>query len=89
MPIPVCHHLADVGPELAHDHAALRVGEHRELVVLLADHRAHGGAEEHGVHLEARVAERVLDDVERDRVDLDVGDLGDLHAHAFRISRLK
>ena len=74
-PVPLGHHLRDVGAELADDHAALRVGDHRELVVLLADHRAHRAAEQHGVHLEARVAERVLDDVERDRIDLDVGDL--------------
>ena len=88
--IPVAHHLRDVGAELADHHPALRVGQHRELVVLLADHRAHGGAEEHRVHLEARVAERVLDDVERDRVDLDGRDLGDLHdSSSGRIRMLK
>ncbi len=47
-------------------------------VVLLADDRAHGGAEEHRVHLVAGVAQRALDDVEGHRVDVDVGDLGDL-----------
>jgi hypothetical protein len=86
--IPVAHHLVDVGPELADDHPALRVREHRELVVLLADDRRHRAAEQHRVHLEARVAQRVLDDVERDRVDLEVGDLCDLH-DALRIRMLK
>ena len=76
--IPVGHHLVDVGAELAHDHAAARVGEHRELVVLLADDRAHRRAEEHRVHLEPRVLQCAFDDVERDRVDRDAGrDLGD------------
>ena len=46
--------------------------------MLFADHWAHRGAEEHRVHLEPRVLERALDDVERHRVDLDVGrHLGD------------
>ena len=77
--IPVLHHLVDVGAELAHDHAAARVGDHRELVVLLPDDRAHRGAEEHGVHLVPCALERPFDDVERDGVDLDAGrDLGDL-----------
>ena len=66
-PIPVLHHLVDVGPELPHDHAATRVGDHRELVVLLPDHGAHRGAEEHRVHLVPRALQRALDDVERDR----------------------
>ena len=69
--IPVGHHLVDVGAELAHDHAAARVGEHRELVVLLADDGAHGGPEEHRVHLVPRVLQCALDDVERDRIDRD------------------
>ena len=45
--------------------------------MLLADDGAHRRAEEHRVHLEARALQRALDDVEGDRVDLDVGDLGD------------
>ncbi len=45
--------------------------------MLLADDGAHRGAEEHRVHLEACVLERALDDVQGDRVDVDVGDLGD------------
>ena len=76
--VPVGHHLVDVGAELAHDHAAARVGEHGELVVLLPDDGAHGGPEEHRVHLVPRVLQCALDDVERDRIDRDVGrDLGD------------
>ena len=77
-PVPLLHHLVDVGAELAHDHAAPRVGEHRELVVLLADHRAHRGPEQHRVHFVSRVLEGALDDVQRDRVDFEIGDLGDL-----------
>ncbi len=73
-------HLRDVGAELADDHAALRVGDHRELVVLLPDHGAHGRAEEHGVHLEAGALQGSLDDVERDRIDLDLRDVCDLDA---------
>ena len=62
-------HLGDVGAELPDDHPPLRVGNHRELVVLLADDRGHRGAEEHRVHLVARVAKRVLDQVEGDRIE--------------------
>ena len=76
-PVPLLHHLVDVGAELADDHPAVRVGDHRELVVLLADDGAHRRAEEHRVHLEAGALQGALDDVERDRVDLEVGDLGD------------
>ena len=71
--VPVGHHLVDVGAELPHDHAAAGIRDHRELVVLLPDHGAHRRAEEHGVHLIAGALERALDDVERDRVDLDPG----------------
>ena len=61
----------DEGAELADDHLAVGVGDHRELVVLLADSRRHGGAVEHGVHLVAGAAQRALDDVESDRIHLD------------------
>src|SRR5262249_35292620 len=71
-------HLRDVGAELPDDHAPARVGDHRELVVLLANHGAHGSPEERRVHLEAGALQRTLDDVERDGVDLDVRDLCDL-----------
>jgi hypothetical protein len=35
----------------------------RELVVLLADARRHGGAEKHGVHLETRVLQRIFGNI--------------------------
>jgi hypothetical protein len=76
-PIPRLHHLVDIGAELADDHPAPRVGDHRELVMLLPDHRAHRRPEEDGVHLVAGALQRALDDVEGDRVDVDVRDLGD------------
>ena len=60
---------SDEGAELADDHLAFLIGDHREGVVLLADARRHRGAEQHRVHLDAGVAQRVLDDVERDRID--------------------
>ena len=55
--------------ELADHHLAFLIGDQRKGVVLLADAGAHGGAEQHRVHFDARVAQRVLDDVERDRID--------------------
>ncbi len=54
--------------ELADHHLAFLIGDHREGVVLLANARAHRRAEQDGVHLDARVAKRVLDDVEGDRI---------------------
>ena len=62
-------HLGHVGAELPDDHPALRVGDHRELVVLLADDRGHRRSEQHRVHLVARVAQRVLDQIEGDRIE--------------------
>jgi hypothetical protein len=58
--------------ELADHHLAARVGDQRELVVLFADARGQRGAEQHLVHLVAGVAQRVLDDVQGDRVDVDL-----------------
>ena len=66
-------HLRDVGAELPDDHAARGVGDHGELVVLLADDRRHRGAEQHRVHLVARVAKGVLDEVEGDGIEGGVG----------------
>ena len=60
----------DERAELADDHLAVEVGDQRELVVLLADARRHGRAEQHRVHLVAGVAQGALDDVEGDGVDL-------------------
>ena len=51
------------------DHLAFGVGDHRELVVLFADARRHRRAEQHRVHFVAGVAQRALDDVDRDAVD--------------------
>ena len=61
----------DEAAELADDHLAVDVGDHRELVVLFPDARRHGGAEQHRVHLEARIEHRVLDDIQGDRINLD------------------
>jgi len=62
---------ADVAAELANDHAALMVGDQREGIALLANAGRHGGAHQRGVHLDPRVAQCVLDDFQRDGVDLD------------------
>jgi hypothetical protein len=61
------------GAELAHDHATLAVGDQRKGVALLADAGRQRGAEQRRVHLDAGVAQRVLDDVQRDGVDRDGG----------------
>ena len=62
-------HVGNVGAELADDHLPLGVADHREFVVLLADHRRHGRAEQHRIHLVAGIAQRVLDQIERDSVE--------------------
>ena len=56
--------------ELPHDHLAFLVGDHGKGVMLFADARAHRRAEQDRVHLVARVAQGVFDDVERDRVHI-------------------
>ena len=66
----------DVGAELADHHPAVAVADHRELVVLLADHRRHRGAADDLVHLEADVQQRVLDEVQGGAVDAHAALLG-------------
>ena len=78
-------HLGHVGAELPDDHPALRVGDHRELVVLLADDRGHRGAEQHRVHLVARVAQGVLDQVEGDRIEGRGGDVAGTRRFRVRV----
>ena len=63
-------------PNWPDDHPPLPVGDQREAVALLADTRRHGGADQSRVHLDAGVPQRVLDDVERDRVDRDLVERG-------------
>ena len=62
-------HLVHIGAKLPDDHPPFRVGDHRELIVLFADHRRHGRAEQHRVHFMAGIAQGVLDQVERNAVD--------------------
>ena len=66
--IALLEHIVDVRAELADDHAALHVANHREFVVLFADHRRHRRAEQHRIHLVAGIAQRVLDQVERNGI---------------------
>ena len=67
--ITFLEHVGDIGAELADDHPPLGVADHREFVVLLADHRRHRRTEQHGIHLVAGIAQRILDQVERNRVE--------------------
>ncbi len=60
----------DEAAELADDHLAVDVGDHRELVVLFTNTGRHGRAEQHGIHFPACVQHGVLDDIERDRIDV-------------------
>ena len=68
-PVEAFQEPADEAAELAHDHLAGGVGDQRKGVALLADARRHGGADQRRVHLDPRVAKRILDDVERHRID--------------------
>src|SRR5580700_168115 len=60
----------DVGAELSDNHLPALVADHRKFVVLLADDGRKRDADHDAVHLEAGVLERVLDNVERDGIDL-------------------
>ena len=86
--VETLHHLADVGAELPDDHAPVRVADHGKLVVLFADDGRHGGPKQDRVHFVAVVLEGALDDVERDRVDFDVRNLGDFHVAHDAVSSL-
>ena len=66
----------DEAAELANDHLAGGIGDQREGVALFADAGRHGGAHQRRVHFDAGIAQRVLDDVERHRVDRDLGEGG-------------
>ena len=61
----------DKGSELPDDHLAVKIRDQREFVMLLADSRRHGRAEQHGVHFETGIAHGVFYDVQRDGVNLD------------------
>ncbi len=58
-----------VRAELADQHLPVAVRDQRVGVVRLADHGRNRGAEHDRVHLVADPAQRVLDDLQRDRVD--------------------
>ena len=60
----------NIGAELPDDHLAAFVAYHREFVVLLANNRRQRDADDDPVHLEACVLQGILDDVERDRINL-------------------
>ena len=60
---------ADIAAKLADDHPALVVGNQREGIALLADTGRHGSADQRGIHLNARIPQRILDDVERNRIN--------------------
>ena len=57
--------------ELTNDHFAVEICDHRKGIALLADTGRHGRAEQHRVHLPARVQHRILDNIERDRIQID------------------
>ena len=68
--------MSEGGTVAGNHHLARRIGDQRESVALFADAGRHGGAHQRRVHLDAGVAQRVLDDVERDRVDRDLAERG-------------
>ena len=67
--VPIIEEAADEAAELADDHLARVIGDQREGIALFADAGRHGGAHQRGVHFDAGVAQRVFDDVERDRIN--------------------
>ena len=67
--IPAAQEAVNEAAELANDHLARRVGDHREGIALFADTGRHRGAHQGGVHLDTGIAQRVLDDIKRDRID--------------------
>ena len=77
--VEAVHHLPDIRAELADDHPAVGVADHRKLVVLLPNDRRHGGTVQHRVHLVAVVLERALNNIEGDRIDLQVWNLSNFH----------
>ncbi len=64
------HEAVYEGTELTNDHFAVTVCNHRETIALLTNTRTHRRAKQHSVHFLANVAERVLNDIDRDRVDI-------------------
>ena len=76
----------DEAAELADDHLAGGVGDQRKGVALFADARRHCGPHQRRVHLNPRIAHRVLYDVERNGIDVDACEwrlvgLNDLRGH--------
>ena len=66
------HEAVDKGSKLADDHLAVLVRNHRKAIALFANTRAHCRAKQHGVHFDAYILERVLDNVDRYGIDIDI-----------------
>ena len=86
--VEVADEAIDEAAKLADDHLAIGVGDQRKGITLLADARRHGGAHQRCVHFDTGVTQRVLDDIEGDRIDLlrregGVIGLDDLGGHRF------
>ena len=55
--------------ELPYDHLAATVGNQRKRVALFTNARAKRRSEERRIHFHAGIAQCILDDVERDRIN--------------------
>ena len=64
----------DEAAKLANDHLAIGIGDQRKGIALFPNAGAHRGADQRGVHLDTRVAQGVLDNIEGDRIDVLLGE---------------
>ena len=61
----------DETAELAHDHLAVRIGNHRKLIVLFPDTRRHRGAKQNGIHFPPGVKHGIFNNIQGNRIQLD------------------
>ena len=69
VPSQLSRKAADEAAELADDHLARVIGNQRKGVALLANTGRHRSAHQRCIHFDAGIAQRVLDNVERDRIN--------------------
>ena len=70
-PVIGCLEPVDETAELAHDHFAVRISNHRKLIVPFPDTRRHRGAKQNGIHFPPGVKHGIFNNIQGNRIQLD------------------
>ncbi len=70
------HEAMNKRSELSDDHFAIDIRDHRKRITLFANAGRHGGPKQRCVHFFARIAQSILNNVERNGVNIELGEWG-------------